>query len=57
MNMKSKSRLLVFLEFVDEAEVFLKEHGKELHSERNNITIITLHPLVKSYLLKKQIKL
>jgi hypothetical protein len=54
--MKSKSGLLVFLEFVDEAEVFLKEHGNELHSERNNITIISFHPLVKSYLLKQQIK-
>jgi hypothetical protein len=56
MNMKSKSELLVFLEFVDEAEVFLKEYVNELHSERNNITIIAFHPLVKSYLLKQQIK-
>ena len=54
--MKSKSELLVFLEFVDEAEVFLKEYGNALRSERNNITIISFHPLVKSYLLKQQIK-
>ena len=44
------------MEFVDEAEVFLKEYGNKLQSERNNITIISFHPLVKSYLLKKQIK-
>ena len=56
MNMKSKSGLLVFLEFVDEAEVFLKEYGNELQSERNNLTLISFHPLVKSYLLKQQIK-
>ena len=55
MNMKSKSGLLVFLEFVDEAEIFLKEYRNELHSELNNITIIAFHPLVKSYLLKQQI--
>jgi hypothetical protein len=56
MNMESKLGLLVFLEFVDEAEVFLKEHGNEFNPERNNITIISFHPLVKSYFLKQQIK-
>ena len=40
----------------DEAEVFLKKYGNELNSECNNITIISFHPLVKSYLLKQQIK-
>jgi|TARA_B100000315_G_C14579945_1_gene589931 hypothetical protein len=38
MNVKSKSGLFVFLEFVDEAEVFLKENGNEMK------TILTTPP-------------
>jgi len=56
MNVKSKSGLLVFLEFIDEAEVFIKEYENELYSAPENITIISFHPLVKSYLIKQQIK-
>ena len=34
IDIKSKSGLLVFLEFVDEAEVFLKEYGKRADAEK-----------------------
>ena len=57
MNMKSdKADILVFLEFINEAEVFLKKYRKEIATGHSNIAIISFHPLVKSYLLKKRIK-
>ena len=57
MNMKSnKADILVFLEFIDEAEVFLERYEKEIAAGNGDIAIVSFHPLVKSYLLKERIK-
>jgi hypothetical protein len=48
---KKKADYLVFLEFIDEADIFLKKYLNELESA-DKFTIISFHPLVKSYLLK-----
>ena len=49
---KKKIGYLVFLEFVDEANVFLKEYLNEFKSDADKFEIISFHPLVKSHLLK-----
>jgi hypothetical protein len=46
---------LVLLEFVDEANVFLKEYLNEFKSDADKFEIISFHPLVKSYLLRHRI--
>lgn len=46
---------LIFLEFVDETRVFLNRYLNEIQSHPSEFTIITFHPLVKSYLLKHNI--
>jgi len=52
----NKNGYLVFLEFVDEAEVFLKRYINEFKSDAINFKIISFHPLVKSYLLKRGVE-
>ena len=52
---KKKIGYLVFLEFVDEANVFLKEYLNEFKSNADKIEIISFNPLVKSHLLKHRI--
>ena len=49
---KKKTDRLVFLEFVDEADVFLKKYLNEFKSAAVKFEIISFHPLVKSHLLK-----
>lgn len=46
---------LVFLEFIDETRVFLNRYLSGIQSHPSEFTIITFHPLVKSYLLKHNI--
>lgn len=46
---------LIFLEFVDETRVFLNRYLSEIRLNPDEFTIITFHPLVKSYLLKHDI--
>ena len=57
MNIKSKAKVLVVLGSIDEAEVFLTKYGREINGRTDNITIISFHPVVKSYLLKLKIKI
>ena len=49
---KKKTDRLVFIEFVDEADVFLKKYLNEFKSAAVKFEIISFHPLVKSHLLK-----
>lgn len=48
-------RMLIFLEFVDEAELFLGRYLKGIKALPKEFTIVSFHPLVKSYLLKHSI--
>jgi len=46
---------LVFLEFVDEAELFLRRFGSQLKSAPDAFKIISFHPKVKAFLQSRQI--
>ncbi|MFH1846057.1 MAG: hypothetical protein ABH869_00680 [Candidatus Omnitrophota bacterium] len=50
-----KIDMLVFLEFVDEAQAFIRKAGKDLTDGSKRIKIITFHPSVKAYLLERGI--
>lgn len=52
MKTINQKKCLVFLGFVDEARLFLNRFLDEIRSVPDGFTIISFHPLVKSYLLK-----
>ena len=53
-NSESK-KYLVFLEFVDEVEVFLKQYENDVQLNRENFAIVSFHPQIKSCLLRRRI--
>jgi len=46
---------LVFLEFTEEAETFIRKYGGEIRSKPDSFRIVSFHPKVKSYLRKASI--
>ncbi len=46
---------IVFIEFIDEAQAFLSEYGAALDDAKISIIVISLHPLVKSFLTDRNI--
>lgn len=55
MSDKKPKEMLVFLEFIDEAEAFLERYGKRLQERPDDFKIISFHPSVKSHLRNKGI--
>ncbi|MBD3426559.1 MAG: hypothetical protein GF409_04955 [Candidatus Omnitrophica bacterium] len=52
---EKKIETLVFLEFVDEADAFLRSYADDLKDGQHKFTIITFHPLVKAHLMSRGI--
>jgi len=55
MSDKNSKNILVFLEFIDEAEAFLLRYGEKLQERPDDFKIISFHPSVKSYLRRRGI--
>lgn len=52
MKTINQNKCLVFLEFLDEARLFLDSYLNEIRLDPDRFRIVSFHPLVKSYLLK-----
>ncbi len=55
MGEKKNPKTIIFLEFIDETEIFISKFKKKLAQKSNEITIITFHPCVNAYLKSKNI--
>ncbi len=51
----AKIKYLVFLEFLDEAELFLREYKEKILAAPQEFKIITFHPTVTAFLRRNQI--